>query len=261
MHIKHGPDLHAMTSAEREIILTDNYLPVDKRIIGIPTVDRSTVSKSAIKRARIAVSRIRQYRATLRSSPATTLRERLRSRLAITLDQDLRRLVVSPAAGRTVLVETGTPAIAYELYQTNNRYSGRRQFKMSASRYTITLWPGRTRALRAAGLTCGVADGRLILSAYELYADIQLTVLACITAMPHGKYGLRIEQDGRRGHIGPRISYLAVWRAAGKVEWQWHKSEAAALDSRPEGSAIREALAGTSSLTAADDLALSELAT
>jgi hypothetical protein len=80
MYIKHGPDLHGMTAAEREVILTENYLPVDKRITGIPTLGRGTVSKAAIKRARIAVGRIREYRATVRSSPVITLGERLRAR-------------------------------------------------------------------------------------------------------------------------------------------------------------------------------------
>ena len=253
-----GPDLLDMTAAEREVVLTDSNLPVDKRIASIPAAGRGTVSKTAIKRARTAVGEIRQSRAALRSSPATTVGERLRARLAVALDRDLRLLVDTPIAGRTVVVETGAPAVVWALYKTDKRYPGSRQFKMSASNYTITLSPGRTSALRAAGMMCGVVDGRLILSAHKLHVDDQLTVLACITAMPHGKYGLRIEQDVRRGHVGPRISYLAVWRAAGQVEGQWHKSEAAALDSRPEGSAIRDALAGSDSLTAAQDLALSE---
>lgn len=250
-----GPNLALMTGAERAIVLTEDGRRLDERIASIPASER-TSSKSAIKRAQTEVRRLRQHRAAMRLPAATTVSERLRLRLAISVDRELRQIVNTPAAGRTIAVEIGTPMVACEVNKSARRYPGRRRFKMSISHYTITLSPGRTSVLRAAGVSAGAFDGRLILSAQQFYVNDDLTILACMTAVRYGPYRLRME---RCGDFEPRLSYLAVWRDGARTELQWHTSEAAALGSRPRDVGILRALLRTPLLTPDEDIALSQL--
>ena len=251
-------------------MLTPGLGSTDSRIDDIAPRERGTATKAAIKRAQQTVADLRSARAAERQQlPAITAPERLRAKRAQEIESDLIDLMIDAlATDREIAVEIGEPDVDHDLvidcnepYYRGERYwpyRGKTFWRKCRTKYTITLAPRRTFRLLNAGLRSGVVDGRLILSAHPVYATDWLTVLACVTAVWRCRSGgLLVEQDTRRGHDGPRLRYLAVWRGAGEVESRWHKTADAALESRPLNSEILQALVG---LTERENDALAEIA-